>query len=46
MPDKVTLVHKDLPDESISVPARAVSIWEQSGWKKAPKSQQPAEDKS
>lgn len=47
MPDeKVTLVHKDLPDEPITVSAHAVDVWKQSGWKLAPKTQQPDEAKS
>lgn len=40
---KVTLVHKDLPDQPITVSESAVRIHEKSGWRRAPKSQQPPE---
>lgn len=38
---KVTLVHKDLPDQPITVSERAAKVHEAAGWKPAPKSQQP-----
>jgi hypothetical protein len=40
-PKKVTLVHKDLPDQPITVSARSVEIHKAAGWKLAPKTQQP-----
>jgi hypothetical protein len=40
---RVTLVHKDLPDQSITVTETAARVHKQNGWKDAPKSQQPSE---
>lgn len=38
---KVTLVHKDLPDQPITVSEHAVPVWKESGWREAPKTLQP-----
>lgn len=40
--NKVTLVHKDLPDQQIVVSARAAEVHKAAGWRLAPKSEQPA----
>jgi hypothetical protein len=37
MPD-VTLTHKDLPDEEITVPETSAEVLKDSGWKPKPKS--------
>lgn len=42
--NKVTLVHKDLPDQPITVSERAAKVHALAGWKPAPKSQQPDTD--
>ena len=39
--EKVTLVHKDLPDQPITVSVRAAEVHKAAGWKPAPKTQQP-----
>lgn len=39
-PKKVTLVHKDLPDQPATVGVRHAEILKENGWKVAPKSQQ------
>ena len=46
MPEKKVVLHQkiDGEDRTIEVSERAVHVYEQSGWKRAPKSQQP--DKS
>lgn len=42
MADKqVTLRHPKLDDSTITVPERSVYVYEASGWKRAPKTQQP-----
>lgn len=45
MPDKVTLVHKDLPDQPVTVGARRAEVMKANGWKTAPKAQQPDPEK-
>lgn len=42
--EKVTLVHKDLPDQPITVSERAAKVHALAGWKPAPKSEQPKPD--
>lgn len=44
--NKVTMVHKDLPDQSITVVESAVRVHKANGWREAPKSQQPEAPKS
>lgn len=44
--NKVTLVHKDLPDQPITVSESAVRVHKSNGWREAPKSQQPEQPKS
>lgn len=47
MPTKrVTLVHKDLPDQPITVSERAAKVHAAAGWKPAPKTQQVDDTKS
>ncbi len=39
--NKVTLVHKDIPNDTITVSESAARVHAKNGWKPAPKSQQP-----
>lgn len=38
---KVTLVHKDLPEQPVTVGERRAAVMARNGWKTAPKTQQP-----
>lgn len=48
MPESVVIINSKLPDgeNTATVPARSLHVWEEQGWKVAPKAKQEPDTKS